>query len=123
MKISEMTNDQAANAMIRLSGAFSALCEDDDMIKILDKVQKLNGEKAITMIGKIIPEFVVFGLKKHKEDFYEIIGALTEQPTSKIGAMNFVQTVNELRNSYDEVVKDFFTLPAKAGKTQEKESV
>ena len=31
MKISEMTNDQATDALIRISGPFESICGDDDL--------------------------------------------------------------------------------------------
>ena len=109
MKISDMTNDQATEAMIRLSGPFSNICNDEEALKLIDRVKDMEHTNVVTAIGKIIPDFVMFGLKKHRNDIYEIIGALTNTPISKVGSMNVKDTINELRNSYDDILASFFT--------------
>ena len=124
MKISDMTNDQAAEAMIRLSGPFSNICDDEEALEIIDEAKKI-GEDGIPFIKafpKLLPKFVAFALKKHKEDLYEIIGALNEVPTKKIGGMNFIQTVNMVRGSYDDVLASFFGQSGAATESKEKES-
>ena len=108
MKISEMTNDQASEAMIRLTGAFSAVCEDDEMVKLMDELSKMEGRTILDAIKGIIPRFVSFALSKHKAELYEIVGALQMIPSGEVGKMNFLQTVSAIRNSIDEVVTSFF---------------
>lgn len=112
MKISEMTNDQAAEALIRISEPLRNICDDDDLLGIIDKWQNMENEPFIKTIGQLIPDFVLYALRKHRNDLYEIIGALTQQPVGKVGAMNFKQTVQTVQDSYDEVLKDFFTSSA-----------
>ena len=119
MKISEMTNDMAAQALIRLSEPISNICDDDDMLKLLDEVQGMKDEIAIRAIAKLIPKFVAFGIVKHKKDLYEIVGALMMEPTSKVGGMNFVQTIQALEDSYDDVLASFFTRSVKQAKNSE----
>ena len=117
MKISEMTNDQATHAMIQLSGPFANICDDDDMMAILDEVQKLRdnaGVPVIKAIAKILPKFVQFGLVKHKKDLYEIVGALLGASSKEVGAMNIVQTIQAVKDSYDEILASFFTRSASA---------
>lgn len=106
MKISEMNNDQASAAMIRLSGAFSVLCEDDEMMKL---ISELDGKTWIDAIKGIIPRFVSFALSKHKNELYEIVGALTCSPVAEVGKMNFLGTVKTIRESWDEVASSFFS--------------
>lgn len=105
MKISEMTNDQACEAMIRLTGAFSTVCEDDEMMKLLDE---LNGKTITDAIKGVIPRFVAFALNKHKAELYEIVGALMMEPSGNVGKMNFMETVSVIRDSVDEVLTSFF---------------
>ena len=47
-------------------------------------------------------------MKDHKGDLYEIISALSLKPVAKIGQMNFMATVKELRDSIDEDLIGFF---------------
>ncbi len=116
MKISEMTNDMAAQALIRLSEPISNICDDNDMLKLLDEVQGMKDEVAIRAIARLIPKFVAFGIAKHKKDLYEIVGALMMEPTAKVGSMNFVQTIQAVKDSYDDVLASFFTHSVKETK-------
>ena len=120
MKISEMTNDQATDTLIRLSAPFENLCNDDEVDDALEKISKLGGMPLIKAIGQIIPIIATIGLRKHKNDLYEIVAALTQNSVTKIGKMNFKETVNALQESYDEILRDFFTRTAIAQKISEK---
>lgn len=109
MKISEMTLDQSTEAVIRISTPISNICDDPEMITLLDELQSLGDMSIFTAIGKLLPKIVTYGLKKHKEDIYEIIGALQMIPTAKVGAMNLMETIKMFRDSYDDVLAGFFT--------------
>lgn len=118
MKISEMTNDQASEAIVRICGPVANICEDEDVKALIDEVDALSKqEDSIKAFTKLIPKLVAFGLKKHKYDLYEIVGALTMTPSAKVGKMNFVETVKAVRDSWDDVLAGFFTSSAKAEQT------
>lgn len=122
MKISEMTNDQATKAMIRLSGPFAAICDDDEMTMLLDELKNLKeGESVLKNISKLLPRFVAFGVQKHKTDLYEIVGALMDKTTGEVSKMNFLETIKEVRNSYDEILASFFTPSGKSDTNSEAE--
>lgn len=120
MKLSEMTNDQATEALIRLSGPFESICGDDEVKEALDKIGKLQHEPMIKAIGTIVPSLVDMLLKKHRNDLYEIVSALTMKPVSSIGKMNFKETVQIVQESYDDIFHDFFTHTALARRTNAK---
>lgn len=111
MKISEMTNDQAAEAMIRLAGPFASLADDEEIMTMLDEIKamKLQGIAVMTATIKMIPRFVTFGLAKHKRDLYEIVGALLQKPASAVGKLNMLQTIKAVEESFDEDTQSFFT--------------
>lgn len=109
MKISEMNNEQATEAMIRLSVPFGNLCDDEKIVDMIKRYKKMGDVPAIQTIGRILPEVAMFAFKEHKDDLYEIVGALTQQTKEKVAKMNFVKTINVLKESYDDVLKDFFT--------------
>ena len=44
MKISEMTNDQAADVLIRLSVPLGNICEDEETIGIIEKYKSMENE-------------------------------------------------------------------------------
>ncbi len=109
MKISEMTNDQATEAMIRISQPISNICDDEEMVTILDEIKNMKGEPIVKSFGKMLPKAVMYALRKHKSDLYEIIGALTGKTTTAVGKMNFKETIDVMKDSYDDVLSGFFT--------------
>lgn len=120
MKISEMNNDQATEALIRIATPFENICNDEEVIDSLDKIGKLRDTSIIKAIGYIIPVFTNVGLKKHKHDLYEIVAALTMTYVGDVGKMNFKETLNALQESYDDILHGFFTHTAIGGKTRRK---
>jgi len=105
-----MNNEQAANAILRLSVPFGNICDDEEMIGLIKKYQDLAKDSPmIKVIGKILPELAMYAFKSHKDDLFEIVGALTNQTQAQVSKMSFVMTIKILRDSYDEVLKDFFT--------------
>ena len=109
MKISEMNNEQATEAMIRLSVPFGNLCDDEKVVEMINKYRDMKDTPMIQTIGRVLPEIVMYAFKTHKDDLYEMVGALTDQTVEKVAKMNFVKTINVLKESYDDVLKDFFT--------------
>ena len=122
MKISEMTNDQAADAMIRLAVPFGNICEDEEAVKLIDEYKGMSKMPLIQTIGKMLPKFVAYMLKSHKEDLYEIVGALTFKTADKVAKMNFVETIKVVKDSYDEVLASFFPSSVAQMKSNESKS-
>lgn len=110
MKISEMTNDQAVDTLVRLSVPFSNICEDEQITDMIKRYQELENMPIINIVGKFLPEIATCAFKKHKTDVMEIVGALTLQTKEKAAKMNFLETMKVIRESLgDEDLKDFFT--------------
>lgn len=108
MKISEMNNDQATNAIIRLAEPIANILDDPNSEAFLKELSEQKGKKLKDSVSAILPKAVAFCMKDHKKDLYEIVGALIMIPTGKVGAMNFMQTVKEVKDSIDEDFLDFF---------------
>ena len=108
MKISEMTNEQAADAMIKLAQPMSNLLEDEATIKLLEELKKPDEEGGVNYFARMLPKVVPFLMKDHKADVFAIVAALTLKPVSAVGKMNFMETIKELRDSIDEDFIAFF---------------
>ena len=109
MKLSEMNNDQATEALLRLSEPFGNICNDDETLAAMDELGSMRNLPLLKIIGFAIPKFVAIAVKNHKQDLYEIIGALEMVNPSKVGKMNFGETVKFFKDSYDDMLRDFFT--------------
>ena len=108
MKISMMTNDQASEAMIRISTPMANILDDKNAKELIDSMADLAKDSSTNAISSLLPKFVSFCLKDHKPDLYEIIGALTFKPTAQVGKMNFMETIKAMRESIDEDFIGFF---------------
>lgn len=109
MKISEMTFDQGAAAMLRLTGPITNICDDEQLAEALKTFVEQRRLPNLKSYGTLLPKLVELALKNHREDLYEIIETLLGIPKAKIGQGNFVKIINGLRDSWDEVLRDFFT--------------
>lgn len=123
MKITEMTTDQATEAMIRLSGPFSEICDDDEALAIVDEYKKRMRMPMFYMLGHIMPRLITHLLVKHRAAVYEILAVLLDKPVEKIGKMKLTETVRLAKESYDEVLESFFTSSGTTAESQGKESV
>ena len=108
MKLSEMTNDQAAEVMIRLADPVGAICDDEEAVQLIEDYKKRYRMPLFYAVGKMIPTLVGYLLKKHKAELYEIISILSGEKKADVGNMNFAETVKILRDSYDETLSVFF---------------
>lgn len=120
MKISEMTNGQATEAIIRISTPISNLCDDSEMMELVDELEHFGDMPLFTAIAKVLPKIVTYALGKHRNDLYEIIGALQMIPTAQVENMNFAETIRMVRESYDDILAGFFTDSVRSTKKDEK---
>ena len=119
MKISEMNNEQAAETLIRISAPLGNICDDENTVKIIEDFSKIKDIPMIQAVGRMMPQVTSYVLQTHKEDLYEIVGALTFKKSAEVAKMNFVETLKVLKDSYDEVLRDFFTSSVKQAAKKE----
>lgn len=119
MKISEMNNDQAAAALLRIAGPFASIADDEDLMPMMDEIKAMKdgGVPVNTATVRMIPKFVMFALQRHKHDLYEIIGAMTMKTAAQVAQMNILETVQVFRESYDDLASGFFTPSGDARKS------
>lgn len=109
MKISEMTNAQATAAIIRLADPVGNICDDEEIINMLNDFNNAGETPIVQTIGKLLPRLVAYAFQKHIDDLYEIVGALTQKTKSEVERMNFAETIKVFKESYDDVLAGFFT--------------
>lgn len=122
MKISEMNNEQAAKALIRLSEPIESLCNDPKLDEMLETYKETREEPLFKSLGALLPKFIAYAIQAHKEDVFEIISTLVGKTPEEVANMNFLQTIKEVRESYDEVLQGFFTSSVKPGNSIKGES-
>lgn len=120
MKLSEMSLDQARVAMIRLAEPFGHICDDEDMVKMLDELKNYWRLPVVVTVGKIIPKLVTLCFNKHYDDLMEVLSVLSETPSEKVKQMKFTEAVKVIRENYDDLASTFFPSSASATKPNAK---
>lgn len=111
MKISEMTTDQACDAVVRLTNPIANITDDPKLEPMLKEIGQYEGRKDLSLlkvISSMLPKAVPLLLKDHKNDLYEIISILSGKKREEIGTMRMTQTIAILRESIDEELIGFF---------------
>lgn len=116
MKLSEMTNDQAAEVMIKLAEPIGLICDDEEAVKMIDEYKKRSRMPLFYAVGQLIPRLIGYLMQKHKGELYQIIAALTDKKVEEVGGLNLKETVQVFRDSYDEVMAVFFPSSGNATK-------
>lgn len=108
MKISEMTNNQATDILVKITPAVANIADDEELVELAKELTELRKLPVTKIVSKILPRFVMFAMKNHKEDLYEIVGALAFKSTEEVGDMTVMETMNLLKESIDKDLLDFF---------------
>lgn len=103
MTLSQMSNDQATEAMVRISSAFGFICEDEDVVALLGELKENQNENLITAVPKYLPRFTMLAFRRHKDSLYEIVSAISGVDKKDVGAMNFKATVNVIAENWDDL--------------------
>ena len=109
MRISQMTNDQVTDLLIRVTTPISNIMDDEEAQPLIENVAKSREMPPVQIVAKLLPMFVNFAIRKHKADLYEIVGAFAMKSTRDVGKMNILETMNLLKDSIDNDFIDFFT--------------
>lgn len=109
MKISEMNNEQAMDAMVRISGVLSFILEDKE---VKDLVTDLGAEQGsglplFDVATKYLRRIVTVAAQRHRESLYEIVGALEQKEAKEVAKMNFLRTYKVIQENWSEL-KSFF---------------
>lgn len=106
MKISEMTTAQAAKALCKIMVPVENIMKDE---KVIPSIQRLmNAEKDEAMLVVFMRDLVPLLLDTHFKDFCGIVGALTNKSEKLVENQNVLVTINDVRDSVDKELFDFF---------------
>lgn len=108
MKISQMTTNQAADALVKISAHASNILDDPDMMEIVKDTAKTGKKDSTNGWSKILTKLIPCCLQKHREDLFAIIAALDDKTIEQVGDMKLIDTLNILKESVDKELLDFF---------------
>ena len=107
MKISQMTTDQAADALIRIAPSAANIMHDEDTVATLEKVANGSNNPLVFFADNLVPIANIL-LKDHRADFYEIVAALSNKTADDVANQKFPETILDVKNCLDGDLVDFF---------------
>ncbi len=108
MKLSQLTTDQALDALCRLAPQISNIMEDKAVLDAIsaimpdktkdDEEQDKTGTgfKFMAGLGKVVPVL----LKDHQEDVYCILSVLNSKEPQEIAAQSLMETMAQIRETF-----------------------
>lgn len=105
MKISEMTTNQAADALVKVMEPVCNIIKDPDAVPMLQGLTSISSMEGLTgALMKVVP----YCLEKHRADAWKILSALTGKTVNKIEKQSILVTMADIRDSIDKDLIDFF---------------
>lgn len=108
MKISQMSTDQAADVLVRIAEPVSHIMDDERISELLKEVSASKNVPYIKLFASLIPKIVPLALESHRNDLYEVVGALDGKSVSEVEKQNVMKTIKVIKESIDRDLIDFF---------------
>lgn len=121
MKISQMTTEQAADILVRIAQPISNIMDDTEIETVIRELNDEKGKSPMRIAASVVPKIVPLAFKKHREDLFEIVGALGEMPVSKVKELPLIETIKIVRESVDKDLIDFLGFTANRETIEEAE--
>lgn len=107
MKLSQLTTDQALDALCQLTPAISGILEDESVMvqltallpekgKEVEEDMTGTGMRMMAELGKLAPVL----LRDHREDVYSILSVLNSKEPEEIAAQNLLTTMGQVREAF-----------------------
>ena len=123
MKLSELSTDQALDALCELTPYVSNIVSDEAMVGVVGKV--IEGAETLNVFGKAlvlaerIGEIVPVLLKTHRPDIYGILSVVNQKEQKEIAAQPAAETIRQVRELFgDRDLLNFFASYTRQGKTE-----
>ena len=109
MKLSEMTTEQLADALVALAGPMGRIARDEALNKALARLDKRRSGTALEQLAAVIEPLIPALLTRHREDTYRVLAALLGKSPEAIAAQSAALTIREARACFDGELRDFFS--------------
>lgn len=113
MKISELSTDNAADVICRLTPHISAIVSDEDLMtelnKTIDRKDIQNKAQYLIIAAGKITALIPILLDKRKNDVFGILAAINGKSVDEIKAQNIIVTLEQIKEAVqDKDLIDFF---------------
>lgn len=121
MKLSEMSTDKAADALVKIAEPAAEIMEDTKALEMLERMGKLDGAPMAAQLGFLIRNVVPLLLRDHRKAAYTVLSVLTGKAEKEIAAQPIGETVKDVRESVDNDLLGFFTSAKEQRQSEETE--
>ena len=110
MKLGEMSTGQLADTLILIAEPAANIATDPQVTQALSAYSKTyrKGKTDAETFGKMIGKLAPLLLRDHRNDVYLIVSALTDKTPEQIDAQKGMQTIADIKSSFDSELLDFF---------------
>lgn len=110
MKLSELSTDKLADCLCDLTEPVSNIMQDEEIVNKFKDISAdhKKGTPMIEIGGKALSQMIPLCLKKHRENVYKILSALSGKTIEEIGSQNGLLTIKEIKDCYDKDLVNFF---------------
>lgn len=109
MKLSEMTTDRAADALVRIADPAAEIVNDENVWKVIEKMGKMKNPNLRQQIAFIVREVAPVLLRDHRDALYTVLSIMTGKTVVEIGAQPIKTTISDINASVDGELLSFFT--------------
>lgn len=103
MKLSQMTTDQVADAMIQIAPDIETLMNDAELVNKFKSRPTSTDTKEAMKLGTItVLNIAMYLLKEQRQVTWNILGALNQKTSEEIGKQLFPTTIKQIT----EILKD-----------------
>lgn len=111
MKLSQLTTEQLADVLVRLTPPLCRMLQDEATLAALDDMTftGLDAQPPLCAASRLWEKLVPVILQRHAEDFYAALSVLTGKTESQLRAQPGLTTITDLMAVWDKELATFFT--------------
>jgi len=116
MKLSEMTTNQVADALVLIAPDIEILVDDEELLKKLQSRKTTKNKDEAPKLGmKTILSIGTYLLKSQRQITWNILGVMNQKTPDEIGNQSFPATMKQIMEVLqDEDLLSFFTSSEKS---------
>lgn len=116
MKLSQLTTDQLADVLIRLTPPLCRILRDEHTLAALDELSftGLDAQPPLMAATRLWEKLLPLLLDRHADDFYEALSVLTGKAPEELRHQKGLTTLQDLISVWDSQLTSFFSFAGSA---------
>lgn len=116
MKLSQLTTDQLAHVLLRLTPPLCRILRDERTLAVLDELTftGLDAQPPLFSASRLWEKLLPLLLDTHAEDFYQALSVLTEKTPEVLRRQSGLTTIQDLISIWDGQLASFFSFAGSA---------